>query len=95
MYIPATRSFIEVFVCTYTCRYFGQPASFEPYAPLDLYHSLPCNSTVHAVWFAFAVVGIVLLHPMALKFVAFVKNESDPAMRLLPRFNVVFVCTKV
>ncbi|KAH7816823.1 uncharacterized protein MONOS_1595 [Monocercomonoides exilis] len=95
MYIPATRSFVEAFVCTYHCNFFGQPASFKPYPPMDLYHSVPCNSVGYTIWFAAGYIGTLMLQPLALNFVAFKKNESDAAMRLRPRFNVLFYVCKL
>jgi hypothetical protein len=95
MYIPAMRSFLTVFGCTYTCKYFGVDSSFEPYVALDLFPSIHCWRTLHIVWVIFAILGIALYHPLALRFVAKDKNNDDPAMRLLPRFNVLFVVAKV
>lgn len=95
MYIPAMRSFVEVMVCTYRCSYFQQPESFQPYPSLDMMPSISCFSVGYNFWLVAAILGVAFLHPLALNFVAFKKNDSDPAMRLLPRFNVVFYVGKV
>ena len=95
MYIPAMRSFVSVMVCTYTCNYFGQPDSFKPYPSLDMLPTISCASPGYYVWFVAAILAVAIHHPQALNFVAFKKNESDPALRLLPRFNVLFYVAKV
>ena len=95
MYIPAMRSFVSVMVCTYHCTYFGQPDDFKPYPPLDMMPSISCATFPYYLWFLIAIIGVGVHHPLSLNFVAFKKNDSDPAMRLLPRFNVLFYVAKV
>jgi hypothetical protein len=94
-YIPAMRSFASVFACTYTCRYFNQPSTFEPFPFMDSFPNSPCWTGIHITWVVFASIGIVLMHPLALRFVAKDKNRDDPAMRMLPKFNVIYIVSKV
>jgi hypothetical protein len=94
-YIPGMRSFASVFACTYTCRYLNQPSNFKPFPFLDSFPNTACWKAWHIVWVIFAIIGILLMHPLALRFVAREKNRDDPAMRMLPRFNVIYIVAKV
>jgi hypothetical protein len=89
------RSFASVFACTYTCHYLNQPATFVPFPFLDLFPNMACWKGWHIVWAIFACVGILFMHPLALRFVAREKNRDDPAMRMLPKFNVIYIVAKV
>ena len=95
MYIPSMRSFVSVMVCTYSCKYYGQPDDFKPYPSLDMLPSISCATFGYYLWVLLAVIAVGIHHPLSLNFVAIKKNESDPALRLLPRFNVLFYVAKV
>ncbi|KAA6391716.1 MAG: hypothetical protein EZS28_012756, partial [Streblomastix strix] len=95
LYMPQVSAYLQVFACTYTCKYFGQQSGFVPFPSLDMFPSISCNSPIHIIWFILAFFGIMILHPLTTWFVAFEKNKSDPAMRLLPRFNVIFYSMKL
>ncbi|KAA6373911.1 MAG: hypothetical protein EZS28_030563, partial [Streblomastix strix] len=90
LYIPATRSFLQMMVCEYTCSYFRQPASFKPYPPMVQYHKFSCVSPGFIVLYFLAFIRILHYHPVTLRFVAFEKNQSQPVMRFHPRFYVVY-----
>lgn len=82
------------FRCTYPAGT-PLPPPTAPWIYLDASPNFRCWSALHALLAAVAVAMLVVLYPMALNYVAFVKNNTNPAMRLLPRFNVIFVAVKV
>jgi len=95
MYIPAMSSFVETFVCTFKCKYFGDITNVQLSPRMDMYHNISCNSVGYYIWFAAAILGILVMHPMSLDFVQNKKNDDDPAMRMVPSFNICFYVFKV
>jgi hypothetical protein len=95
LFIPAMRSFFSIFGCHYSCSHFGQPSTFIPYAPMAIDSSVSCWSFFHIGLSFCAGVAIAIMFPLAINYLAFEKNKTDPAMRMLPRFNVFLVVCKV
>ncbi|KAK2956203.1 hypothetical protein BLNAU_8767 [Blattamonas nauphoetae] len=93
-YIPITRSFMRMLASNYACTHYGQPATFKPYPPMTYFTAISSTSAFSIVIFSLSILGIVILQPLTFQYIAFVRNQRNPAMRMLPRFNVMFYVAK-
>ena len=76
-YLVILEAILNIFVCTYSCKYDPNNPPKKPYPPYDLYTDISCSSTQHILLFSVGLAALLFYHWRASHFIV---NEEwkDP-----------------